>query len=588
MAGTVVEIKSSFSKYADNIGKNIGELWQTWDNQRQEKVAEWLELRNYLFATDTSTTNNSGLPWKNSTTTPKLCQIRDNLHSNYISALFPNDRWFRWEGYSLDDETKEKTDAITAYMSNKAIEGGFRDIVSQAVYDYIDYGICFGMPVYENNTYQNENGEFLTGFVGPRAKRISPLDIVFNPLSTSFEKSPKIIREMITLGEMGILAKADEDWALAFERTKNFRSICGNYRPSDFNKAVAFSVDGFGSIQEYYGSSYVEVLSFYGDYYDPETGEVYENCEIVVIDRAVTVKNQKIRSWIGKANISSAVWRKRPDNLWGMGPLENLVGLQYRIDHLENLKADAQDLSVHPMKKIRGDVDPFDWEPGGEIYIPGDGDVEELGQNLAGVISAQNSINEYLALMEEMAGAPKQAMGIRTPGEKTAFEVQSLDNAAGRIFQEKVINFEINFIEPLLNAMLAEARQNLDGMDVVRTIDDDLGVTGFLKVTKDDITAKGKIRPIGARHFAQQAQFLQNLNMLMNGPLSQLIAPHVSGLQMARVIEDALQLSRYEVVRPNVAVIEQAETQRLAAATQEQVMTEASVPAPGAMPSEEA
>jgi hypothetical protein len=583
MAGSVVDIESSFKGYSDNIGRSIGELWTSWSNQRQQKVAEWLELRNYLFATDTSTTSNNELPWKNSTTTPKLCQIRDNLHSNYISALFPNDRWFRWEGYSLNDETKLKTSAITAYMSNKVIESGFRDVASQLIYDYIDYGIAFAMPGYEDNTYQNDEGEYLTGYVGPIASRISPLDLVFNPLAVSFEKSPKIVRKILTLGELGILAKQDTDWEAAFNKTKNFRSICGGYESTDFNKAVAITVDGFGSIQEYYGSSYVEVLSFYGDYYDPESGIVYENCEIVVIDRSVTVKNQKIRSWIGKANISCATWRKRPDNLYGMGPLENLVGLQYRIDHLENLKADAMDLSVHPMKKIKGDVDSFVWEPGGEIYIRDDGDVEEMGSNLAGVITAQNSIDSYLALMEEMAGAPKQAMGIRTPGEKTAFEVQSLDNAAGRIFQEKVINFETNLLEPLLNAMLAEARQNLNGTDIVRTLDDDLGVTDFLSITKDDITARGKMRPIGARHFAQQAQFLQNLNMLMNGPLGAMISPHVSGVQMARVVEDALQLERYGVVRPNVAVVEQAETQRLLAATQEQVMAESSVPAPGVL-----
>jgi hypothetical protein len=264
-----------------------------------------------------------------------------------------------------------------------------------------------------------------------------------------------------------------------------------------------------------------------------------------------------------------------------MGPLDNLVGMQYRIDHLENLKADAQDLTVHPMLKIKGDVDPFTWTPGGRIFIPGEGDVEEMGMNLNGVITAQNGIDIYLAVMEEMAGAPKQAMGIRTPGEKTAFEVQSLDNAAGRIFQEKVINFEINLLEPVLNAMLAEARQNLNGMDVARVYDDDLGVVDFLSITKEDITARGTLRPIGARHYAQQAQFLQNLNQLMNGPLGQMISPHVSGKQMARVVEDALQLSRYGVIRPNVAVMEQAETQKLVLASQEQVEVEQSVPTPG-------
>ena len=27
-----------------------------------------------------------------------LTQIRDNLHANYLDALFPNDDWMKWEG----------------------------------------------------------------------------------------------------------------------------------------------------------------------------------------------------------------------------------------------------------------------------------------------------------------------------------------------------------------------------------------------------------------------------------------------------------------------------------------------------------
>jgi hypothetical protein len=587
MTGTVVEIKARLDGYVDSVGRSIGEMWSTWDNQRSSKVAEWLELRNYLFATDTSTTSNSSNPWKNSTTTPKLCQIRDNLHSNYLSAMFPNDRWFVWEGYTLDDEVRDKTAAITAYMSNKIIESKFRDTASSLLFDYIDYGNAFCEVEWVVEQYENEDGEFLTGYIGPRAVRISPLDIVFNPLSNSFTNSPKITRKLLTMGEVAALAKVDEDWERAFNDVKSFRAMASSAKSNDFNKAVAFSVDGFGSYYEYLGSQYVEVMTFYGDYYDPHSGQLYENAEITVIDRCKTVKIGKVKSWIGKSNIAHAGWRKRPDNLYHMGPLENLIGLQYRIDHLENLKADAQDLTVHPMLKIIGDVDAFTWQPGGEIYIPGEGDVSEMGANLNGVISADNSILNYMTVMEEMAGAPKQAMGIRTPGEKTAFEVQSLDNAAGRIFQEKVVSFEINLLEPILNAMLAVARQNMNGTDVARVFDNDLGVSDFMSVTKDDITARGTLRPIGARHFSQQAQFLQNLNQMMMGGLAPLIAPHISKIQLARVVEDALGLSRYQLVRPNVAIMEDAETVKLAQQAQEQAQVEASTPTPGQMNVEE-
>jgi hypothetical protein len=42
----------------------------------------------------------------------------------------------------------------------------------------------------------------------------------------------------------------------------------------------------------------------------------------------------------------------------------------------------------------------------------------------------------YMNLMEEMAGAPKEAMGFRSPGEKTKYEVQRLESAASPYLPE--------------------------------------------------------------------------------------------------------------------------------------------------------
>jgi len=166
--------------------------------------------------------------------------------------------------------------------------------------------------------------------------------------------------------------------------------------------------------------------------------------------------------------------------------------------------------------------------------------------------------------MEEFAGTPKQAMGFRTPGEKTAYEVQSLESAASRIFQEKIGQFEIEMLEPLLNLMLESARRNLVGSDIIRVMDDDLGVIEFMNITKDDITAKGKIRPTGARHFAATAQLVQNITNLFNSPVGQMIAPHTSAKQLSKLVEDVLGLERFDLFQDNVAIMEQADSQRIA------------------------
>jgi hypothetical protein len=206
--------------------------------------------------------------------------------------------------------------------------------------------------------------------------------------------------------------------------------------------------------------------------------------------------------------------------------------------------------------------------------------VEEMARNVQWVIQSDNAIQLLEQRMEMYAGAPREAMGIRTAGEKTAFEVQQLQNAAGRIFQEKATTFEIELLEKLLNAMLEVSARNLDKNDVVRVIDDDLGVQQFMTITKDDITASGKLRPIGARHFAAQAQLVQNLQGMSSSVLWQVVAPHLSGKKLAGLIEDVLGLQRFQLFSPNVAVFEQQETQRLANQAGEDLNVEQGMPAP--------
>jgi len=356
------------------------------------------------------------------------------------------------------------------------------------------------------------------------------------------------------------------------------RNSVGSYKLPDWRKSIGFNIDGFGDIKEYYGSEYVEVLTFEGDYLDRQTMTLEEDTQIIVIDRSILVTQRKIPSPLGKRRISHAGWRKRPDNLYAMGPLDNLVGMQYRIDHLENLKADAQDLMVHPPLVIEGDVDPFVWEPNAEIHIVGEGKVTELGMNLSGVAMANNEIAILEQRMEEFAGAPKQAMGIRTAGEKTAFEVQALENASGRIFQEKIVNFEVNILEPTLNSMLADAIEEMDGSDIVRVLNEELGVETFMTLTSKDLMAEGTIRPIGARHFGQMAQLVQNINNSLNGAMGEIIKPHISGKGLARLLEDSMQLQRYQLVRPYIALVEQAEGMELAGSLQEEVQTSAMTP----------
>lgn len=551
----------------------VTHLWSKYNEQRSGKVEEWAEVDKYLFATDTSTTSNSNLPWTHKTTTPKLTQLRDNLHSNYLSSLFPNDKWLTWQAFTKESAERDKAETILAYMENKTREGGFRQTASRLLYDYIDKGNAFAMPSFETR-YSTREEEKVTDFVGPKAVRIDPLDIVFNPLANDFDNSFKVVRSLTTVGALKKMSQThvgETEWEKILDRRERLHQAAISYSNEDWVKASQYQVDGFGSIQEYYGSDTVEVLEFYGDYHDSDTGELQLGRMITVMDRSVVVRNIPIPTYSGSPAIRHVGWRLRPNNLWSMGPLDNLVGMQYLIDHYTNMVSNALDLKVMPPKKVVGDVEHFDWAPNELIHIDENGDVVEMAQQFGDVYTTLQYIEQLEAKMELYAGAPREAMGIRTPGEKTAFEVQALENAAGRIFQEKITQFEV-FMEQLLNDMLETAHRNFPTGDVIRIIDDDLGVQQFKSITKDDITAMGVLRPVGARHFAQKAQELQNLVGVFNSPLAAMLAPHTSGIGLSQFINDVVDLRGYEIFSPNVAIGEQQETQALASQAEEDNM----------------
>lgn len=545
-------------------------LWNRYNYQRQEKIERWSETDKYIFATDTTTTSNQALPWTHSTTTPKLTQIRDNLHANYLSSLFPNDKWLTWVAYSTEAARKSTAGTITAYMENKTREGGFRNVISRLLYDYIDKGNAFAMPTFETR-YNVNDEERTTAFTGPKLVRISPYDIVFNPTAKDFESTFKVVRHITTVGALRKLVETHPNqdfWKPALERRTALNNAAIAFSADDWAKHEQYTVDGFGTLHEYYLSDSVEILEFYGDYHDGDRKELHSQRMITVVDRETVVRDVPIPTYDGQPAIRHVGWRSRPDNLWAMGPLDNLVGMQYMIDHYVNMGANALDLKIMPPKKIIGDVEQFDWEPNGEIHIDEGGDVQEMAQQFNDVYTALEFVNQLEQRMELYAGAPREAAGIRSPGEKTAFEVQALENAAGRIFQEKIVQFEL-FMEQCLNDMLEVAHRNFPILDTIRIIDDDLGVQQFQEISKEDITADGILRPVGARHFAQRAQELQNLVGVFNSPIGNLILPHTSGIGLSQFVNDVVDLRGYNIFGNNIAVAEQQETQALATQAEE-------------------
>jgi hypothetical protein len=241
-------------------------------------------------------------------------------------------------------------------------------------------------------------------------------------------------------------------------------------------------------------------------------------------------------------------------------------------------------MTLFPVIKRKGWVEDFEWGPGANINVGDDGDVAVVNAGSVDLVTADNMIATYMALMEEMAGAPREAMGFRTPGEKTAYEVQRMENASNRIFDDKIGYFEQLFIEKLVNLVALVARQYSTGETMVPSVDPTYGAVEFLKVTKQDLMSRGKFRAMGARHFQENSVLLQNMNNFANSGLGQdqAIRMHVSNKKMAHLIESWLGVRRFGLVSEYSGIAEQAEAQQM----MQQLAPQPPAAPEGAMPPE--
>lgn len=589
MAGKVLNIQDFI--YPDKLGCDIARFWMTNNMLRQEWLQQKIELRKYVFATDTRFTTNSSDPWKNSTTIPKMCQIRDNLLANYELNLFPKGKKsLDWEADTRDANQMGKRTTILNYTNWTRAQDRERNEYRKCIADYVDYGNAFGTVEWIDQRVILPGNKEQVGYVGPSLRRISPLDIVFNPTAPSFRESPKVIRSLVSLGEIKkILISQSNDqnrqeYEDLFKYLRDIRSTVRQYSTNGGSDLQgfdeAYNVDGFTTFQSYLQGDMVEVLTFYGDIYDWDNDEYLENYIITVVDRHKIIGKRPNPSYFGYAPIFHVAWRPRQDNLWGMGPLDNLVGMQFRLDHTENAKADLLDMFLVPPLKIKGAIQDAKWGPGARFILGDDGDIEAM-QPPPQIMQADVLLEWYLRMMEVLAGAPQEQLGIRSPGEKTAFEISKLDNAAQRIYGAKVMQFEMNFIEQCENAKLELARRNISETQTISVFDDDFNFQTFMTLTPQDITGAGRLKPVAARHFAEQAELLQNLSNFFNSKMGQdpAINVHFSGERVAKMLAQIFNITEYNIVQPYVRLAEQADAQRIAQAHNEQVGMEAGTPA---------
>lgn len=557
----------------DTVAEQIIDLFETWQNGKQKWMDRTKEVMEYIYATSTRETSNQQNPWSHTTVVPKLTQIHDNLGANYASALFGNRKdFFTFDPATQDEAVVSKRNAIEQYLHTKHAYSGFFEVMQRLLDDWVQTGNCFCRIEYVHETKPSATipDGIETIYQGPKLFRISPWDITFDYTADSFDNAPKAFRSIQSRSQIfkdALDPKNQYDQAVV-DKLREFSTFVMQIGRSETLKNIQRQYDGFNDVYDYFSSGKVELIDFIGDIYDPVTDTSYEHMLITVVDRRWVLRSIPLDDVQGYGFIYHSGWRRRPDNLWAMGPLENLVGMQYLINHLENARADAFDQMLRPDEVYVGAVETQEDGPVRRHYLDdGNGSVNYLRPDTT-ILNADLQIQMKEAQMEAYAGAPREAMGLRSPGEKTKFEVQTLANAASRLFQHKINDFE-RFVELIINGELVLATSYLQGTDFYKIFDDDFGVLEFESVTKDDLTVKGKLLARGASHYAETARLVQELSTFENIlAASPGLAMHFPAQPRAQAWNEALGFSKYQLYQPFGTLDEQLKLAQLQRAAQ--------------------
>lgn len=567
----------NITDYSDKklVATTIADMWDQFNMSRVQAMELWKEVDLYRFATDTKSLP-GGNNFDHAMHTPATHMIDEKLGSILNATAFPHEDWLGWKPLDVESSAVDKQKKVLGYL--KKIHGvtKFTRTGKKSLDDLKAYGNTFLQTVFVNEQ-TTENGEVQAGYVGPKTFRISPYDIVFDPTAPSFDSSFKIVRQRMTVGEFALLAETYEEHmdAKEVERVLKRRSGAAEGAGSnDYFKDGQFVAQGFDSATAYYRSGYVELLWFYGSFFDETTLKVVPNRCIVVADFNTPIMDVYKK----ESRIRKGSWKERPDNLWAQSPLEPIIGLNYMINHRENAKNDAIDRMIYPDHIYVGEPEIIHDDVTGrrEIWAPLNGDARDITPD-ASTLSYDGQIDRIEQTIMEAVGLPSDVLGFRSPGEKTAFEVQNLTEGAFRGFIDHVAQWEQDCLEKVVADQLAVAYENYTSVEKVLVEDED-GFLSTLEVTQDDLKANGTLLPMGARRFSRMLQQLAGIQSMSQ--TAQLFAQHIDTYNLAKAIEQLSGLDDYDIIRRFAAVQEQGEMQKEQAMVEQDVVNDMSQPSP--------
>lgn len=511
-------------------------------NAREEVEESWLECWAKYLNTPNAESNvrasaikrvgDVETEWRHHLTGAKAYEAVETIVGYLMAATFPNRDWFGVDptGPHTDDNLLLAR-LIKKHVTDKLDESGFKSQWAVFLRQLVITGTSVVALPWRTDTEtghrrvkinvmddEDDKGEYANEeyvynvYDAPAIEVLDVFDCYVDPSSTNPNKGAFIRKLTKSKGELLELIK-DGVYDIDPLKVINRRDDSSGLDTSSSRKSNLQTFEGLQT-QSWSPCELVELIEYWGDVYDDDTGECDCNMVVTLMDNEV-ISSEPSPFWCGKPFIIGT-YSMTGHSPYGFGGIQPVLGLLHQLDIVTNQRLDNLELAINNMWTLKSDgvLQPDDvyTEPGRVFQVSDHGDLQPLAsQSQSWAVTYQEAGLLEQTVDKSFGTGNYISSNQQRSGERvTATEVAAVRDAGGNRLSTVHKHIEETALIPFLGKLFSLIHQFTVEPVMVRVAGDGADEYGYWELEPTDFNMPVKLRPVGSDNVIERKAYVQS------------------------------------------------------------------------------
>jgi hypothetical protein len=524
--------------HKEDIAGYVNNKLELFRMAREEVEESWLECwAKYLNTPNAESNIQSSIikrvgdvetQWRHHLTGAKAYEAVETIVGYLMAATFPNREWFGVEPTAPhDDDNLKLARLIKRHITNKLDESGFKSSYAVFLRQLVVTGTSVIALPWRTETEERykqeaiEDGEttlytpakyMYNVYDAPSMEVLDVFDCYVDPECHDPNKGAFIRKLTKSKGELITLAK-DGTYNVSPKDIVNLQ--CNSNSGFDSSGSRANQVTTFEglNVNSWSPTEMVELIEYWGDVYDEETGDCECNM-IVTLMNGEVIGYEPSPFWCGKPFIIGT-YSMTGHSPYGFGGIQPVLGLLHQLDIITNQRLDNLELAINNMWTLKSDgvlqPDEVYTEPG-RVFMVGDhNDLQPLAsQSQSWAVTYQEAGLLEQTVDKSFGTGNYISSNQQRSGERvTATEVAAVRDAGGNRLSTVHKHIEETALIPLLGKLFSLVHQFTTEPVTVRVAGDGADEYNYWELEPTDFNMPCQLRPVGSDNIIERKAYVQ-------------------------------------------------------------------------------